>query len=138
MILGDSAFPFRIWLLKPYSTAVLSAEQHYFNYLLSRGRMVSERAFGQLKSRWRVLYCKSSCQPGAIKRIALACVVLHNVCIDMGDSLPSQLDLTEHLAQHGRRSRKEVRELLMMRNCTMKKDKSHHAEEIKKTLLDKF
>lgn len=138
MILGDSAFPFRIWLMKPYSNAVLSAEQHYFNYRLSRARMVSERAFGQLKSRWRVLYRKSSCQPDAVKCIALACVVLHNVCIDVSDSLPSQLDLTEHPAQHGRRSRKEVRELLMMRNCTMKKDKSHHAEEIRKALLDKF
>ena len=134
MILGDSAFPFRIWLMKPYSNAVLSAEC----YRLSRARMVSERAFGQLKSRWRVLYRKSSCQPDALKCIALACVVLHNVCIDMSDSLPSQLDLTEHPAQHGRRSRKEVRELLMMRNCTMKKDKSHHAEEIRKALLDKF
>lgn len=70
--------------------------------------------------------------------LALACVVLHNVCIDMGDSLPSQSDLTEHPAQHGRRSRKEVRELLMMGNCAMKKDKSHHAEEIRKVLLDKF
>lgn len=50
MILGDSAFPFRIWLMKPYSNAVLSAEQHYFNYRLSSARMVSERAFGQLRS----------------------------------------------------------------------------------------
>ena len=56
----------------------------------------------------------------------------------MGDSLPSQLDLTEDPAQHGRRSKKEVRELLMMRNSTMKKDKSHHAEEIRKALLNKF
>ena len=87
---------------------------------------------------YRALYRKSSCQPDAVKCIALACVVLHNVYIDMSDSLPSQLDLTEHPAQHGRRSRKEVRELLMMRNCTMKKDKSHHAEEIRKALLDKF
>ena len=93
--------------------------------------MVSERAFGQLKSRWRVLYRKSSCQPDTIKCIALECVVLHN-------PRRSQLDLTEHPAQHGRRSRKEVRELMMMRNWTMKKDKSHDAEEIGKALLDKF
>ena len=53
LILGDSAFPFRIWLMKPYSNGVVSAEQHDFNYhLISRARMVSERAFGQLKSRW--------------------------------------------------------------------------------------
>lgn len=26
----------------------------------------------------------------------------------------------------------------MMGNCAMKKDKSHHAEEIRKALLDKF
>ena len=56
MILGDSAFPFRVWLMKPYGNANLSPEESYFNYHLSRARMVTERAFGQLKSRWRVLY----------------------------------------------------------------------------------
>ena len=55
MILGDSAFPFSTWLMKPYSTAVLTPQQGYFNYRLGRARMVVECAFGQLKGRWRIL-----------------------------------------------------------------------------------
>jgi len=42
MVLGDSAFPFRIWLIKPYGNERLTPEQGYFNYQLSRARMVTE------------------------------------------------------------------------------------------------
>lgn len=55
VILGDSAFPFRTWLMKPFTNAVLTPQQRYFNYRLSRGRMVTEGAYGQLKGRWRIL-----------------------------------------------------------------------------------
>ena len=47
LILGDSAFPFRIWLLKPYSHDTLSPKESNFNHRLSRARMVSERAGGE-------------------------------------------------------------------------------------------
>lgn len=36
LLLGDSAFPFETWLMKPYTNAALSKEQRYFNYRLSR------------------------------------------------------------------------------------------------------
>lgn len=58
VILGDSAFPFRTWLMKPFTNAVLTPQQRYFNYRLSRGRMVTEGAYGQLKGRWRILLRK--------------------------------------------------------------------------------
>ncbi|CAH3031646.1 unnamed protein product [Pocillopora meandrina] len=51
LIVGDSAFPLRSWLLKPYTNAVLTPQQHYFNYRLSRACMVTEAAYGQLKGR---------------------------------------------------------------------------------------
>ena len=35
-LLGDSAFPFLSWLMKPYSNAVLTKGERYFNYRLSR------------------------------------------------------------------------------------------------------
>ena len=59
LIIGDSAFPFKPWLLKPYTNAVLTEKQRYFNYRLSRARMVTEGAYGQLKGRWRVLLRKN-------------------------------------------------------------------------------
>ena len=51
IILGDSAFPFKPWLMKPYTNAVLTQEQRYFNYRLSRARMTMEGAYGRLKGR---------------------------------------------------------------------------------------
>ena len=51
LILGDSAFPFKTYLMKPYTNAILSKQQRYFNYRLSRARMVIEGAFAQLKGR---------------------------------------------------------------------------------------
>ena len=50
-VIGDSAFPFLPWLMKPYGSAVLTEMQRYFNYRLSRARMVVEGAFGLLKGR---------------------------------------------------------------------------------------
>ena len=48
---GDSAFPLRSWLMKPFTNAVLTPQQHYLNYCLSRACMVTEAAYGQLKGR---------------------------------------------------------------------------------------
>ena len=59
LIVGDSAFPLQSWLMKPYTNATLSPKQRYFNYRLSRARMVTESAYGQLKGRWRVLFRKN-------------------------------------------------------------------------------
>ena len=124
MILGDSAFPFRLWLMKPYGAANLTPEEGYFNYRLSRARMITERAYGQLKSRWRVLFRKLECRPGSVKLAALACIVLHNICITTKCNLPVQLDLSIDPFTQKRRSREEIRDLLQMRSCPKKKDSS--------------
>ena len=62
-ILGDNAFSHHTWLQKPHSHAMLSEEQSYFNYRLSRARMVVECAYGQLKGRWRVLHRRCESNP---------------------------------------------------------------------------
>lgn len=38
LIVGDSAFPLRSWLLKPYANAVLTPQQHYLMYETFDGR----------------------------------------------------------------------------------------------------
>ena len=48
LVVGDSAFPFGTWLMKPFTNAIPTPKQRYFNYRLSRGRMVTEGAYGQL------------------------------------------------------------------------------------------
>ena len=62
-ILGNSAFPFRTWLMKPFTNAVLTPQQRYFNYKLSRERMVTEGAYRQLKGRRRILLRKCESRP---------------------------------------------------------------------------
>ena len=55
LILGDSAFPHHTWLQKPFTCANPTEKQSYFNFRLSRARMVTECAFGQIKGRWGVI-----------------------------------------------------------------------------------
>ena len=108
LILGDSAFAFKPWVMKPYTNAVLTPQQRNFNYRLSRARMVTEGAYGKLKGRWRVLYKKCESRPENVKIITLACVILHNVCIDKGDTVPRHWDFTKDPASNKRRPKEEV------------------------------
>ena len=52
LVVADSAFPLTTWLMKPFTNAILTEKQRYFNYRLSRARMMTEGAYGQLKGRW--------------------------------------------------------------------------------------
>ena len=56
--------------------------------------MVTECAFGQLKGRWRLLYRKSEVNQYSLKVNILTCIVLHNICIEKGDSISGNLDLS--------------------------------------------
>ena len=49
IILGDGTFPLQSWMMKSHEDAVLTQEKAYFNFCLSRARMVTEGAFGKLK-----------------------------------------------------------------------------------------
>ena len=77
LILGDSSFPFQSWLMKPFTNAVLTSQQHYFNYRLSRATMVTER----------VLMRKCESPPETTRMTTLACIVLHNICIERDDTI---------------------------------------------------
>jgi hypothetical protein len=89
-IIADAAYPLRTYLMKAFPDYyMLTNRERHFNKTLSSMRMVIERAFGHLKERWRILlkeiYCTNIEQ---IIKIIHACCILHNICIDMGDSLP--------------------------------------------------
>ena len=138
LIIGDSAFPFCPWLMKPYGNSDLTRKQSYFNYRLSRARMVTECAYGQLKGRWRVLLRKCESSRDAVRLATLTCIVLHNVCIDHGDSISKKLDLTLDPVTQERRNRAEIRELLQMRDCPKVKNTSGAAQKIQNALSDKL
>ena len=57
-----------------------------------------------------------------MKLLALACIVLHNTCIDNGDLVLRKWDLALDNATNGRCPRDVVRKLLNMRQCQRIKD----------------
>ena len=138
VILGDGAFPLKSWLMKPYGNAAMTSQQKYFNYRLSRARMVTEAAYGQLKGRWRLMHRKSESTKEVVRATALACIVLHNICIECNDQMPAGSDLTVDPATNKRRDREKVRRLLKMRECRRIQDTNKKAEEIRSALTKKF
>lgn len=140
IIVADSAFPFEKWMMKPYTIAVLSPQQRNFNYRLSRARMVTESAYGMLKGRWRVLFRKYECAPEDLKLVVLACMVLHNICMDRGETLPRKFDPTIDPASGERRDREVIRELLMMTQCRPLRgsQRNSSAERIRQALIQKL
>ena len=120
LILGDGAFPLRTWIMKPHGDAVLPEDKRYFNYRHSRARLVTEGAFGRLKSRFRVLFRKCESNKETVKLYGLVSVVLHNLCIEPGDLVPRKFDLTLDHAANKRLSPEEVRDVLALRNTKQK------------------
>ncbi|XP_033102402.1 protein ALP1-like [Anneissia japonica] len=93
VILGDPAYPLLTWLLKGFSEgANFTREKRNFNYRLSRARMVVERAFGQLKGRWRILLRRNDTQLQKVPKLVTACCVLHNFCIQTNEEYNEEWD----------------------------------------------
>ena len=82
---GDSAFPSRPWLLKPYQEGTRVLVERHFIMRLSSARVVSEHAFGMLKGRWRILFKKNDCALENIQVVIMTCILLHNICIARKD-----------------------------------------------------
>ena len=52
--------------------------------------------------------------------MGLACLVLHNVCIELGDMIPRNWNMTVDHATKNRRSQNEIRDVLLMSNINPK------------------
>ena len=135
LIVGDSAFPLRSWLLKPYTNAVSTPQRHYFNYRLSKACMVTEAAYGQLKGRWRVLFRKNESSWDQAHITTIASMVLHNTCIMQRDAISRKLDLSLN-ESGGKRNRDELRKLLQMGDCLSIRDASREAARIRDALWE--
>ncbi|KAL5245888.1 hypothetical protein ACI65C_013296 [Semiaphis heraclei] len=81
LTLGDSGYALRPWMMTPF----LNVEPEYrFNEVFCRARSTIERCNGVLKMRFRCLLKDRTLHysPSKASKIVLACVVLHNLCIE--------------------------------------------------------
>lgn len=96
-IVGNTAFPLLPWLMTPYEGIDLPVYMANFNAKHKPARLLAERALSQLKGSWRILH-KVMWRPDKRKlpSIILVCCLLHNIIIDCGDKLQSDVPLPDH------------------------------------------
>ena len=73
--------------------------------------------------------------------MALASIALHNICIDRGNTIPRNYDLTLDLANNKRRSREEIVEFLDMtdKSCnTFSLTSNIMVKKIRNVIKNKF
>lgn len=103
MFSGDSGYPLREYLMTPIDNASEDSPEGRYNMAHKRTRSVVERTFGILKGRWRCLLAARELhyRPQKAAHITIACVVLHNLCIQGGLAAPelSPEELQEEISQ---------------------------------------
>ena len=82
---GDSAFPQFSWLIKGYNENTRDKQQRYFNKRLRGARVNTKNLYGILKGRWRILYKKTEYHLFNLRYVIMACIALHNLCIELVD-----------------------------------------------------
>ena len=75
--------------MTPYGNPIQAHEKKY-NAAQTRTRVVIEQTFGILKRRFGLLKDKLRLTPLKACKVTVACVILHNIGIDVGDIIPFQ------------------------------------------------
>lgn len=100
VILGDSAYPLREWLMTPFrSTSLMTPAMTGYQNAHTRTRGVVEKAFGILKMRFRALFnagLRFQNMSNAADTILAACII-HNICIKRGDDVSDLLEQFQHV-----------------------------------------
>ncbi|KAJ8014622.1 hypothetical protein DPEC_G00017550 [Dallia pectoralis] len=90
-LLADGGYPCLqepLALITPYKRPVRGMEEQRFNYHHSRGRTIIKRAFGMMKNRFKCIFLKAlEVQTLFVPKVVTACVILHNICVGVGDVL---------------------------------------------------
>ena len=99
VFVGNDAFPLCTYLLKPFPFRNQSNEERIFSYRLSRARRIIENSFGILASKFRILKTTIHLDPTSVRKVVLACVVLHNFLRQRhSDYLRNQQDTEDHVS----------------------------------------
>ena len=85
-IAADAAYPLLHCVITPYK-GTLTYSQDVYNYCHSSNRMRAEHVMGRVKGRFRTLNGRQAIQSERhVNLIIAACFIIHNICIDNGDS----------------------------------------------------
>ncbi|XP_045213390.2 putative nuclease HARBI1 [Mercenaria mercenaria] len=91
LLLGDSGYPCRSYLMTPYMNIQTAAQERY-NIALTRTRVIIEQTFGVLKRRFPCLSYGLRTETTSAPKVTVACVVLHNFGMERGDILERVVD----------------------------------------------
>lgn len=83
-MVGDTAFPLKTYLMRPFPGQRLGRWKKVFNYRLSRARMVVKCAFGILAA--RVLNTRISMKPENADAVVMAVCILHNYLLNPAEN----------------------------------------------------
>ncbi|XP_052805702.1 putative nuclease HARBI1 [Mya arenaria] len=84
LLLGDSGYPCRKYLMTPYANPRNLSEER-FNTALCRTRVLIEQTFGMLKRRFAVLKYGIRTTPDRAAVYVASCAMLHNFVFEHGD-----------------------------------------------------
>ncbi len=85
VLLGDSAYPLRPWLMTPFPGDPDGAKGR-FNLAHMKTRNVVERAFGVIKNRFFALKTGLRLKdPMESSNIIISAIIIHNLCVKFGD-----------------------------------------------------
>lgn len=115
-IIGDAAYPLMGNLLVPYKdTGSMTAIKRHYNVAHASARCVIERAFAQLKGRFRRLKYLDMQRIDLVPKVIIACCIVHNVCIENGDACydvaVSESDVDNAVIESGIRSTSTSRQM---------------------------
>ena len=91
LLLGDSGYPIKPWLMVPFRNPETPAQQQ-FNKIFTKERVIIERCFGQLKKRFPMLAGVVRVAIKQVPKFIVACVVLHNISKYLHDNLPEEIN----------------------------------------------
>ncbi|KNA24042.1 hypothetical protein SOVF_019390 [Spinacia oleracea] len=96
-IVGGVYYSLLPWLITPYEDQDFATINSKFREAHDAARLLGVRALSHLKGSWRIL-SKVMWRPDKSKlpSIILACCLLHNIMIDSGDKLLSNVAIPEH------------------------------------------
>jgi hypothetical protein len=78
IILGDSGYPNRNWLLTPFIEPFSEAEKRY-NVAHRKTRVLVEQAFGVWKKRFSILHGENRLPLEKVPKTVICCAILHNM-----------------------------------------------------------